>query len=45
MELDVNFEEMVVYDFYAISSNVSEEDNNYVTMSDECYQCQECYYR
>jgi hypothetical protein len=52
MESKINFEEMIVYDFYCIDQNSQNEGEVNDDVSETCeehYQliqhCQECYYR
>lgn len=39
----IDFSTMEFYDFYSLYTD--ENQNNYIVMSDDCYMCQECYYR
>ncbi len=43
MELELNFNEMEFFDFNTIYK--SDSSSNIVLMGDDCYMCQECYYR
>lgn len=36
----IDFSKMEFYDFYSLKTN-----NSHIVMCDDCYMCQECYYR
>ena len=39
----IDFSSMEFYDFYSLYAD--DNQNNHIVMSDDCYMCQECYYR
>lgn len=43
MNASINFSKMEFYDFYSLHTD--DAQNNYTVMCDDCYMCQECYYR
>ena len=43
MNTTIDFSSMVFFDFYSLNTNKTE--NGLIVMSDDCYMCQECYYR